>query len=272
MKYIVAVSGGVDSVVLLDIMRKAPQHEIIVAHFDHGIREDSARDAQFVQALARKHGYHFETLREELGETASEALARERRYAFLRALAKKHDARIITAHHLDDLVETVTINLQRGTGWRGLAALDSDIVRPLIDMPKEDIIAYAKGNKLIWREDSTNASDAYLRNRIRRKASLIPHDHKRQLRALHSHQKVLKREIEDESRQLIGDGPEYSRYFFTNAPKQVSLECLRVITKGKLTRPQLVRSLLAIKTAAAGSNYEAGSGVNIHFGTRHFSL
>lgn len=272
MKYIVAVSGGVDSVVLLDIMRKARQHEVVVAHFDHGIREDSILDMQFVKQLAEKHGYHFETASEQLGKNASEALARERRYLFLRQVAKKHDARIITAHHLDDLVETVAINVQRGTGWRGLAALDSDIVRPLIDMPKEDIIAYAKANGLTWREDSTNASDTYLRNRIRRKASVLPHDHKRELRALHSHQKALKAEIEKEVEVLVGSGPEFSRYFFTNAPRKVSLECLRVITKGKLTRPQLLRALLAIKTATAGSKYEAGSGVIIHFGTRHFSL
>lgn len=272
MKYVVAVSGGVDSVVLLDIMQKEPQHELIVAHFDHGIREDSDRDAQFVKALARKHGYHFEARREELGKEASEALARERRYLFLRDLAKKHDAQIVTAHHLDDLVETVAINLERGTGWRGLAALDSDIIRPLIDTPKKELIEYAQKNGLVWREDSTNASDAYLRNRIRQKTNSIPHDHKRQLRALHSHQKILKREIEKEVKELIGKGPEYSRYFFTHVPNQVAVECLRAVTKGKLTRPQLMRSLLAIKTATAGSIYEAGSGVNFRFKTRHFSL
>lgn len=272
MKYIVAVSGGVDSVVLLDIMRRVPGHEIIVAHFDHGIRDDSSADADFVRSLAGSHGYHFETHREELGASASEALARERRYLFLRNLAKKHEAKIVTAHHLDDLVETVAINVQRGTGWRGLAALDSEIMRPLIDMPKHDLIAYAKGHGLEWREDSTNESDVYLRNRIRRKAATVAHDHKRQLRALHSHQKALKKEIEEEARMLVGDGPEYSRYFFTHAPSIVAIECLRAVTEAKLTRPQLLRALLAVKTAAAGSVYEAGSGVKINFTTRHFTL
>ncbi|MDB5162613.1 MAG: tRNA(Ile)-lysidine synthase [Candidatus Saccharibacteria bacterium] len=272
MKYIVAVSGGVDSVVLLDMMVKVPGHEIIVAHFDHGIREDSAEDARFVAALAYKHGLVYAGKREELGSTASEAWARERRYAFLRELAQQHTARIVTAHHLDDLVETVAINLKRGTGWRGLAALDSDVVRPLIDTPKQQLIKYAQANGLKWHEDSTNASDAYLRNRVRAKATDITHDTKRQLRALHSHQKQLKTEIDTEAAKLVGDGPDYSRYLFTHLPQAAALECLRFITRGSLTRPQLIRCLLAIKTAAAGSAYEAGSGVNVRFGTRHFSL
>lgn len=272
MKYIVAVSGGVDSVVLLDLLQKNSKSELIVAHFDHGIRDDSSEDMAFVASLAHKYNLRFETKREELGKTASEALARERRYHFLRELAKKYQAQIVTAHHLDDLVETVAINLTRGTGWRGLAALDSDVVRPLIDIPKLQLMKYAIRNGLTWREDSTNNSDAYLRNRIRRQAGSVPDDVKRQLRALHSHQKQLKKEIEKESRQLVGEGPEYSRYFFIHAPKTVALECLRVITKGMLTRPQLMRCLLAIKTATAGSIYEAGSGVKIYFNTRHFSL
>jgi tRNA(Ile)-lysidine synthase len=272
MKYIVAVSGGVDSVVLLDMMTKVPGHELIVAHFDHGIRDDSADDAHFVSLLAHKYGLMYSGKREELGKTASEALARERRYAFLRELADYHNARIVTAHHLDDLVETVAINLQRGTGWRGLASLDSDVLRPLIDTPKQQLIEYAQANGLEWHEDSTNASDNYLRNRIRRKAVDIPHDAKRQLRALHSHQKQLKKEIENEALQLVGEGPEYSRYLLTHIPQSTALECLRFITKGSLTRPQLSRCLLAIKTAAAGHVYEAGSGVKISFSTRHFSL
>lgn len=272
MKYIVAVSGGVDSVVLLDMMTKVPGNELVVAHFDHGIRSDSAEDAQFVASLARKHNLVYSGKREELGKLAGEALARERRYAFLRELAEHHNAPIVTAHHLDDLVETVAINFQRGTGWRGLAALDSDVLRPLIDIPKEQLIRYAQANGLVWREDSTNSSDAYLRNRIRHKAVDISHDTKRQLRALHSQQKHLKKEIEAEVKKLMGDGPEYSRYTLTHMPHSSAMECLRLITRGALTRPQLERCLLAIKTAAAGSVYEAGSGVNVCFNTRHFSL
>jgi tRNA(Ile)-lysidine synthase len=272
MKYIVAVSGGVDSVVLLDMLHAVGGNELIVAHFDHGIREDSHQDVAFVGDLAKKYGLKFETAREELGSSASEELARERRYAFLKAVAKKHQARIMTAHHLDDLVETVAINLTRGTGWRGLAALDAPLTRPLIDTPKKKLIEYALERKLQWREDSTNASDAYLRNRIRKKAVPLTEDDKRQLRALHAQQKLLRREIEAEAKKLVGEGPTYSRYFLTHLPYIVAMECLRVITKGALTRPQAARLLHAVKTARPGSRFEAKSGMTAQFTTRYFTL
>jgi tRNA(Ile)-lysidine synthase len=272
MKYIVAVSGGVDSMVLLDMMVRAGGHELIVAHFDHGIRPDSRLDAQLVQNVAQQHGLQFETKREELGASAGEALARDRRYAFLRSLARKHDATIVTAHHLDDLVETVAINMTRGTGWRGLAVLDSGMARPLIDMEKATLVEYARKRGIEWREDSTNATPAYLRNRIRMQSHMLQEDAKREMRALHAHQKVLKRAIKEEVQALVGDGPWYSRYFFTHVQSVVALECLREITHGKLTRPQLARVLHAIKVAKPNSTFEAGDGIRFYFSTRQFSL
>jgi len=92
-KYVVAVSGGVDSAVLLDILSKKPGLDLIVAHFDHGIRDDSKSDAIFVANLAKEYNLPFETKREELGSDVSEEKARDRRYEFLRAVAKKHDAK-----------------------------------------------------------------------------------------------------------------------------------------------------------------------------------
>jgi tRNA(Ile)-lysidine synthase len=272
MRYIVAVSGGVDSVALLDMLVRLSDHELIVAHFDHGIRPDSAEDAAFVAELAERYGLKFESRREELGQSASEDLARARRYEFLRGLAAKHNARIVTAHHADDAVETVAINVKRGTGWRGLAALDSDIVRPLLHLHKSDIHEYAKKHQLGWREDSTNKSDAYLRNRLRKLVSTLSDDEKRQLLALRHHQIGSRKVIDKEVARLVGPGPHYSRYFFTHVPKAVAVECLRFVTKARLTRPQLERALLAIKTAGPGSAYEAGSGINLRFTTRNFSL
>jgi tRNA(Ile)-lysidine synthase len=85
MKYLVAVSGGIDSVVLLHKLVAAGEHELVVAHFDHGIREDSAEDARFVKGLAEHYGLPFVMKREELGKTAGEEQARTRRYAFYAA-------------------------------------------------------------------------------------------------------------------------------------------------------------------------------------------
>jgi len=270
--YIIAVSGGVDSVVLLHMLAAQADRKLVVAHFDHGIRSDSADDAEFVRSLAEAYGFEYEIRREELGAKASEEVARNRRYAFLRDVAKKHNAAIVTAHHADDVIETIAINFIRGTGWRGLAVLDSDIERPLIDMSKQDIHAYAEQHNIVWHEDSTNASNAYLRNRLRLKAQELSDDTKRQVRGLRAHQISTKRAIDAEVAHLVGNGPMYSRHLFIHVTERAAMEMLRMISRAKLTRPQLMRLLMAIKTAKAGTTYEAGAGVEFVFTSRNFSV
>jgi len=271
----------VDSVVLLDMLASGtvpisyfpiPNPKFIIAHFDHGIRTDSAQDAVFVASLAKKYNLPFETKREELGPDASEDRARTRRYDFLRAVAEKYDAKIVTAHHADDVIETIAINLYRGTGWRGLAVLDSDIIRPLTDMTKLEILNYAREHELIWHEDITNADDKYLRNRIRHSLTEIDDDTKRQLLGLWVEQKSLKQSIDDEVKKLVGDGPTYDRYFFININYQTGMECLRHIVDARLTRPQLLKTLHAIKTAKPSKNYQVGGGVEINFTSRNFTI
>lgn len=274
MRYLVAVSGGVDSVVLLHKLASEAKHEIVVAHFDHGIRPESDADARFVEGLAKQYGFIFETRREELGAEASEALARERRYLFLRDMAEKHKATIATAHHGDDLIETIAINLIRGTGWRGLAVLDSpDIERPLLKLTKHDIYQYALQYDLEWVEDETNTSDAYLRNRVRRQlGTLIDASVKKVIWELRQQQLKLKHDITIEEDTLLGEGSPYSRYLFTHIDTMMATELLRVITKRGITRPQAERALHAIKTAKPGSISEVGAGIRLVFSTRHFTI
>ena len=271
-RYVVAVSGGVDSVVLLDLLAKLPDLELTVAHFDHGIRDDSHLDEKLVYDLAKKYGLQFESKREDLGKNASEELARDRRYTFLRSVMQKYDAKLITAHHSDDVIESIVINLSRGTGWRGLAVLDSDVIRPMTKFSKSEILEYAKNNNLIWHEDSTNASDDYLRNRFRRKLDGFDNDKKRQLLALWSQQKQLKKQIDNEVSNIISDTTEYSRYFFINIEQSVAIEILRAMTKKLLTRPQIENLLIAIKTLPSGKKYTAGCGIEINFTTRFFTI
>jgi tRNA(Ile)-lysidine synthase len=169
-KYIVAVSGGVDSVVLLNLLIKQKDVELVVAHLDHGIRTDSVKDRRFVAELAQKYGLRFVYKRVNLGQKASEELARQARYDFLNSVKNKYSAdAIVTAHHQDDVLETVIINLLRGTGRKGLSSLksSSEIIRPLLNTPKNDILEYAKSNSLKWREDETNRDTKYLRNWVR---------------------------------------------------------------------------------------------------------
>ncbi len=273
MRYVVAVSGGVDSVVLLDMLVRQRTHELVVAHFDHGIRPESDADARFVAGVAARYGLPFETGREELGRSASEALARERRYLFLKQIAAHHDATLTTAHHLDDLVETVAINLHRGTGWRGLAVLgSSEIERPLLSSTKTELYDYALAHGLEWVEDETNLQDDYLRNQLRRRLRLEATT-KHQLAELRQTQMELRKRIETETDRLLTGSSGQSRYFFGMLDDMSARELLRAIVLrvgSSLTRPQLDRTMLAIKTARAGSVFEAGGGITVRFTQREF--
>ncbi len=168
--YVVAVSGGVDSVVLLDLLSRQPELHLTVAHFDHGIRSESQDDRLFVQALAKAYRLPFVYETAQLGPGASEATARVARYTFLESVRRASNARaIVTAHHQDDLLETAVLNLQRGTGRKGLTSLrDRPLLhRPLLQYPKPTIIAYATALGLEWHEDATNVDQTYRRNYVR---------------------------------------------------------------------------------------------------------
>ena len=276
MKYVVAVSGGIDSVVLLDMLAAENKHDIMVAHFDHGIRPDSADDARFVEGISRQYGFPFVSRREELGAAASEETARNRRYVFLKDIARAHNACIVTAHHGDDVVETIAINLLRGTGWRGAAVLDSaHIIRPLLAYTKKELREYALERRLEWVEDSTNKSDNYLRNRLRRQiAKSMPHAKKQQLQDVWRHQRELKGLIDEEVDRLLEEEGKYSRYFFSHIDALSANELLRGLIVSRVavspTRPQIQRALLAVKTARPGTQHDVGGDVTLHFTARSF--
>jgi tRNA(Ile)-lysidine synthetase-like protein len=170
-RYVLAVSGGVDSMVLLNLLQDRPDVQLTIAHFDHGIRADSVEDRRLVETAARFYGLPFVYHVAELGPKASEAAARNTRYEFLQTVRQAAAAQaIITAHHQDDVLETAILNMLRGTGRQGLSALRSrsGLERPLLHVPKIDIVKYAQERDLIWREDSTNEDETYMRNYVRR--------------------------------------------------------------------------------------------------------
>lgn len=219
MKLVVGVSGGIDSVVLLDKLVHEKKHDIVVAHVDHGIREDSAQDAALVQRLAEKHGLQYAETNLQLGQGASEERARDERYAWLRKMKEQYGAEYIaTAHHQDDVIETMIINLIRGTGWRGLSVMGSgsDIIRPLIDTSKAEIISYAIDHNLEWRDDSTNDDVRYLRNYVRyRYAQRMRIKQRQQWLSVYKKQLLLRDEIDREVVALLPNlrsKEGYSRY------------------------------------------------------------
>ena len=268
MKVVVAVSGGVDSVVLLDMLAKKGEHELVVAHFDHGMRDDSASDARFVVALAERYGVPCEVRRESL-DGASEERARFRRYAFLFSVAKRHGAKLATAHHVDDVVETVALNIVRGTRWRGLAGMsDERIWRPLTKRTKSELIEYALGERLEWVEDETNRQAVYTRNRLRQKLARLPRDQQLQIYQLWISQQVQRREISREIEQ--GHFPIFRRYFMTMVDKTVARELLYDAVLNRCGVSLLGRQLdylwLAIKTGKVHTRWHIGQGVTVELG------
>lgn len=268
--YVVAVSGGVDSVALLDILRSQPDLRLIVAHFDHGVREDSAEDRKFVEALAEQYGLSFTFDEGKLGAGASEAAARDARYEFLRRVKNASGAQaIVTAHHEDDVFETAILNLLRGTGRKGLSSLKStdEIYRPLLNTPKKNLIAYARANGLQWREDSTNASDNYLRNYVRHNIfSKFDEAARNRLRELIQNAHSANVQIDQLLAEQLHLQPSYNvldRHWFIMLPHAVALEIVAAWLRARgimdFDSATLERIVIAAKMYAPGKQIDVSA-------------
>ncbi len=181
-KLFLAVSGGLDSMVLLHLMRHLPC-EIAVLHCNFQLRGlESFGDQDFVRDYCDQNKIPFFTTQFDTEAFAkdyklsTQVAARELRYSWFYELLETEDFDfILTAHHADDNLETFIINLTRGTGLDGLVGIpeqNDNIVRPLLPFSRDEILKYAEENNIKWREDSSNASDKYLRNKIRH--NLVP--------------------------------------------------------------------------------------------------
>jgi tRNA(Ile)-lysidine synthase len=265
-KYVVAVSGGVDSTVLLDLLRLYPGVKLVVAHYDHGIRQDSAEDRLFVQGLARRHRLPYVYDRGRLGAGASEAEARKARYTFLRKVQQASgSSALVTAHHQDDVLETAVINLLRGTGRKGLSSLTSGegIIRPLLEVPKNEIIDYAKRHGLQWHEDSTNSSDDYVRNHVRH--NILPGwspEAKARLLQISRHMQSVNQEVDGLLDSQV-QGKLDREWFILlphNVTKEVLAAWLRLHNIADFDRKTLERLAVAGKVAEPGKSVDVVKG------------
>lgn len=270
-RYVVAVSGGVDSMVILDILSHDPGLELIVAHVDHGIRPDSNEDLELVKSIAKHKGMSFVYTQLNLSSETSEAKAREKRYEFLHETLKDTKSKaIITAHHQDDVIETAIINMLRGTGRKGLSSLSSHtgLIRPLLNVPKSEILKYAQLNNIIWNEDSTNQDLKYLRNYVRHK--LVPKlsDSERNyfIKNINNIKKINSELDELLLHQLV-DSDEINRPEFIQLPHKVAIELLATwLRKNGLNNfdsKTLERLAVAAKTSANGKTIPVMSGYNM---------
>ena len=276
-KYVLAISGGIDSMALLDLVANdyggfRRQHfasakwpdDFVAAHFDHGIRgNESHNDAEFVRTTVRqRYGLLVQLGRGELPADTSEEVARQARYQFLNQVVERWGdegvaVMIVTAHHRDDLLETVAMNLIRGTGWRGLAPMSQrNVIRPLLGWNKVDIARYVLEHNLVWREDQTNYSTKYFRNRLRSALAGCSETDKQQLANLVLQQINLRKQIDSEVDEYVrrhvthDDGNNalcIRRYDLIMLPGEVARQVLWHITDGKLTTPQLEDLLLFVK-------------------------
>jgi len=176
-RLLLATSGGVDSMIMVDLFDKL-SFDVAIAHCNFQLRGiESFEDQKFVQNYADANGievfitqFDTTTFAKDF-KLSIQVAARELRYSWFYELleTKKYDY-ILTAHHADDNVETFIINLIRGTGLEGLTGIpaqNGNIIRPLLTFSRQEIEQYAKEIKMEWREDSSNTSDKYLRNKIR---------------------------------------------------------------------------------------------------------
>ncbi|RNC89921.1 MAG: tRNA lysidine(34) synthetase TilS [Allomuricauda sp.] len=174
-KLLVACSGGLDSMVLSKLLH-ALNISFDLAHCNFGLRGvESDKDQEFVEALAKEYESQFFHHQFEMDPKSGsiQLEARNLRYNWFDKLLNEHDYDyLLTAHHMDDGLETFLINLARGTGIEGLTGIperNGQIVRPLLPFSREQLLNYAKKENLTWREDSSNSETKYLRNKIRHK-------------------------------------------------------------------------------------------------------
>lgn len=174
---LIACSGGLDSSVLLHLMT-TQNCQLGVAHLNYRLRgTDSKADEKFVAALAKQYDlpFHLKTtdtaVLVENSKDSLQMVARDLRYNWFAQLCEDHHYDfVMTAHHADDALETLLMHLERGSGLKGLLGIpkqNGNILRPLLDYSKEDILDYAKSFDLNWREDSSNQTNAYKRNELR---------------------------------------------------------------------------------------------------------
>ncbi len=187
---LIAVSGGVDSTVLLDLFANIAEEQnfaLKIVHFNHRLRKNAAEDEKFVLGLAAKYNIKaYSSSGDVLGYASSNGMSIEQagralRYRYFENMAKNLNANFIaTAHTMDDSVETFFLNLFRGSGLTGLSGIplsrqiskSLQIIRPLLNLKKEELLEYAKARNLLWKEDETNRMFNYTRNKIR--LDLIP--------------------------------------------------------------------------------------------------
>ncbi len=247
---IAGVSGGPDSMALLSLLirvKKALDIEVVCAHVNHNTgRVGQLEEQQFVEKFCRNHNIVFETMTiEDYGDDNFHNEAHTKRYNYFSGLVKKYNSKyLFTAHHGDDLIETILMRIVRGSTLRGYSGFSKiidkgsyKIVRPLMHLTKEQIIQYNKKNKVPYAIDSSNQKDVYTRNRFRK--YIVPEFKKEDPNV---HQKFYKF-----SKTLL----EYNEYIDKEVSKKIKgiyvdgvLKIEKIIKEDKVIQMKIIYSIL----------------------------
>ena len=245
---IVGTSGGPDSMCLLDILiNMKNKYQIICAHVNHNLRKESKKEAKMVKKYCEKNKIKFELYEIKKYEGNIENHARVQRYKFFEKLIKKYNAKyLLTAHHGDDLIETILMRIARGTDIKGLKGFtritdrkNYQIYRPLIFITKEEILKYLKEHDITYALDKTNEDDKYTRNRFRK--YILPHL-KKENKNIHKNFIKLSNSIKEYEDHLNGEKEKIIKSIYSE-----NIINLRQLKKeDKLMRQAIIYSILDI--------------------------
>ncbi|QFR39317.1 tRNA lysidine(34) synthetase TilS [Candidatus Gracilibacteria bacterium 28_42_T64] len=246
-KIILGCSAGPDSMFLLyKILETKYAKNLIVCYFNHKTRPETDEEEIFIAKLGKKEGFtvevaecDFEKIKKLYPSKSFEELAREKRYAFFDAISHIHNTRyVLTAHHLDDKIETFFFNLARGSKLTGLINMtesSGSILRPLLGITKKEILDYLDSNNLEYKVDSSNAEIEYTRNYIRHeiipKFSEVNSNYKNNISKTLSYFEELKNSIDEEVKKflLLSKGNIFSIKEFNSLPSFMQKEVIRYI-------------------------------------------
>ena len=277
-KAVVAVSGGADSVALLDLLHEL-ELELVVAHVDHGIQGDSWKVGQMVRTLTDKYGLPFELVTLQLGSDATETAARRARYRALRDIQRGHDADyLVTAHHQDDQIETVLLRVLRGSAPAGLAAMSArargGLIRPLLPFGRRELVEHVTVRRLPTYDDPANRDPRHLRSWVRtillpllneRLGARLRNDLLAQGRHAASDRRAWDRMLDlvpDLALQVEAEGFTVARASVCGYDNALSVALLRAAARrvGLVLGPTRARRLVALAQRPSGRRLSLGGG------------
>ena len=284
---IIAVSGGVDSMVLLDICRSEMDPQLLhIVHVDHKVRDDSSDSSAIVREYCREYSLKYSEKKLSWcdSDTPTEASMRDMRYEILRKIRSSSKSEyILTAHHRDDQIETAIFRMLRGSSLYGVTSfqeISEDIYRPLLSLSKLQISDYALSQSLLWYEDYTNTDNTYSRNAIRN--IVIP-----TLRDIHpAAEKNLSELISDLS-QWQASHDEYLTQWQSDHPYPWSQsdwlalsniwksELLQTIARDhgcQLSRAQILEGIRILSLDRGGLRFFISESIYLYLHSRHIHL